>query len=402
MAANYAYKAVDADGRSVRGISEANNLLDLESKLSKIGLDLVSAKERKESRFQAGPKKITRQELITFCFQMEQLVRAGVPLLDGLIDLRDSLERSALQKIIADLVQSIEGGKRLSEAMSGHPKSFNPVMVSLIGAGEASGQLPEVFGKLTVTLKWEDELAAQTKKMIMYPAFAGTVVTGVGLFLLLYLVPQLAGFIRSMTSELPWQTELMLNLSDFLKERWYVVILTPVLLFFAFLTYARSGEKARYNIDSLKLRVWVIGNIFRKLTLARFAGFFAMMYSAGITILDCMQISEGIVGNRVISATLRRVRDQIMEGKGITESFQSTGLFPPLVLRMLKIGETTGQLDTALNNVNYFYDREVKESIEQLQSMIEPALTVILGLMLGSIMAAVLGPIYDIISKIKF
>jgi len=128
---------------------------------------------------------------------------------------------------------------------------------------------------------------------------------------------------------------------------------------------------------------------------------FAMMYAAGVTVLDGMEISERIVGNRVIAATIRRVREQIMEGKGITESFQMTGLFPPLVIRMLKIGETTGQLDVALKNVNYFYDREVKEAIEQLQAMIEPTMTVVLGLLLGSIMAAVLGPIYDVISKLK-
>lgn len=402
MAVNYIYKAVDADGRFVRGSSEANNLLDLESKLSSIGLDLINADIQKEKRFQPGGKKVSRQELITFCFQMEQLIKAGVPLLDGLIDLRDTLDQGALRRVIAELVQAIEGGKKLSESMSAHPKVFTPVIVSLVEAGEASGQLPQVFAKLTQTIKWEDELAAQTKKLLMYPAFAGTVVTAVGLFLLLYLVPQLATFIRSMTPELPWQTELMLNLSDFLKHRWYVVLMTPIVLVGLFITYARSGEKARYNIDGLKLRLWGAGNIIRKLILARFAGFFAMMYSAGITILDCMEISERIVGNRVISLTLRRVREQIMEGKGITESFQATGLFPPLVLRMLKIGETTGQLDTALNNVNYFYDREVKEAIDQLQGMIEPAMTVILGLMLGSIMAAVLGPIYDIISKVKF
>lgn len=401
--ANYSYKAVDHEGKIVRGDIEANNLLDLETRLAQISLDLVTATQKKERAFQSGSKKVTKQELITFCFQMEQLAKAGVPILDGLTDLRDSLPQSGLRRVVADVVQDIQGGKKFSEAMAVHPKVFNEVTVSLVEAGESSGKLAEVFGKLTETLKWEDELAARTKKLIMYPAFAGTVVTGVALFLLVYLVPQLAGFIKNMTQgQLPWQTELMLNLSEFIVARWYVLLATPPTLVFLIVIYARSGEKARYRLDGIKLRFWAVGPILNKIIIARFAGFFAMMYTAGVTVLDAMEISERIVGNRVIAATLHRVREQIMEGKGITESFQMTGLFPPLVIRMLKIGETTGQLDVALKNVNYFYDREVKEAIEQLQAMIEPAMTVVLGLMLGSIMAAVLGPIYDVISKMKF
>lgn len=401
--ANYSYKAVDNEGKIVRGDIEANNLLDLETRLAQISLDLLTATQKKERAFQSGSKKVTKQELITFCFQMEQLAKAGVPILDGLTDLRDSLPQSGLRRVVADVVQDIQGGKKFSEAMAVHPKVFNEVTVSLVEAGESSGKLAEVFGKLTETFKWEDELAARTKKLIMYPAFAGTVVTGVALFLLVYLVPQLAGFIKNMTQgQLPWQTQLMLNLSDFIIARWYVLLTTPPLMVFLVVMYARSGEKARYRLDGIKLRLWAIGPILNKIIIARFAGFFAMMYTAGVTVLDAMEISERIVGNRVIAATLHRVREQIMEGKGITESFQMTGLFPPLVIRMLKIGETTGQLDVALKNVNYFYDREVKEAIEQLQAMIEPAMTVVLGLMLGSIMAAVLGPIYDVISKMKF
>lgn len=399
---NFSYRAVDQEGKSVRGNIEADNLLDLETRLAQTGLDLVTSKQKKESSLQRGSKKVSKQELITFCFQMEQLAKAGVPLLDGLTDLRDSLAQGGLRRVVADLVRDIQGGKKFSESMAVHPQAFNEVTVSLVEAGESSGKLAEVFGKLTETLKWEDELSAKTKKLIMYPAFAGTVVTGVALFLLVYLVPQLAGFIKNMSQgNLPWQTALMLNLSDFIRERWYVLLITPPTLIFLVVMYARSGEKARYRLDGILLRLWGIGPILNKIIIARFAGFFAMMYAAGVTVLDCMEISERIVGNRVIAATLRRVREQIMEGKGITESFQMTGLFPPLVIRMLKIGETTGQLDTALKNVNYFYDREVKESIEQMQAMIEPAMTVILGLMLGSIMAAVLGPIYDVISKLK-
>ena len=204
-----------------------------------------------------------------------------------------------------------------------------------------------------------------------------------------------------MGGELPLHTKVLIVVSDVFVNYWYLILSAPVLLLVAVKFLLVTSEKFRFRFDGWKLNVWLVGPILRKIVLARFATFFAMMYSAGITILDSIKISESIAGNLVIADGLKRVGAQIAEGQSFTATFQNVGLFPPLVIRMLRVGETTGALDTAMHNVSYFYDREVKESIERVQAMIEPIMTVTMGLILGWVMLSVIGPIYDLISKIK-
>jgi len=190
--------------------------------------------------------------------------------------------------------------------------------------------------------------------------------------------------------------------SNFLVNYWWVVIAVPVIAFFGLRMAMRNNPAVAYAIDHYKLTLPLIGPILRKIILSRFAASFAMMYSSGITVLDAIRSCEEIVGNRPLQNALRIAGQQIADGKNMTAAFTDLGLFPPLVIRMMRIGENTGALDTALLNVSYFYNREVREAIGKLQAMIEPALTVVLGLILGWVMLSVLGPVYDAISKMKF
>jgi type IV pilus assembly protein PilC len=397
----YNYKAMQPDGRVARGRLEAINLIDLEMRLKRMDMDFINGNPiRQGSTFQSA--RITRPELITFCFHLEQLARAGVPLVESLADLRDSLENPTFREIIASMVESIEGGKTLSQALAEHPKTFDEVMVNLVRAGEETGTLPEVLNNLLESLKWQDELAAHTKKLIMYPAFLGAVIVAVVMFMMIYLVPQMAGFIRNMGQELPLQTKLLIATSDIFVHYWYLVIGLPLLAAIVLTLMVQSSPAARRRFDDAKLRLPWIGDILRKIILSRFATVFAMMYGSGITILESIRTTQDIVGNVVIKEGLDRAANLIAEGRNVTAAFQEVGLFPPLVLRMLRVGENTGALDTALNNVSYFYNRDVRESIGKVQAMIEPAMTVIIGLILGWIMLAVLGPIYDVITKMKY
>ncbi len=396
----YAYKAMNTHGRTVLGRLEAINLIDLEMRLKRMDLDFINGDTVKQGGLmnRAG---ISRPELINFCFHLEQLARAGVPLIESLTDLRDTIENPRFREIIAGMVESIEGGKTLSQALAEHPQTFDEVMVSLIRAGEETGALPQVLNNLLESLKWQDELAAHTKKLIMYPAFLGTVVVAITLFMMIYLVPKMAGFIRNMGQEMPMQTKILIATSDFFVNYWYVVLGLPLILAVVVVFLVRTSHAARYRFDDVKLRLPYIGSILRKIILSRFASVFAMMYSSGITILDSIKATEDVVGNLVIREGLEKVGGLIAEGQNVTVAFQNAGIFPPLVLRMLRVGENTGALDTALTNVSYFYNRDVRESIEKVQSMIEPVMTVTIGLILGWIMMAVLGPIYDIITKMK-
>jgi type IV pilus assembly protein PilC len=398
----YTYKAIDAHGKAVIGRVDAGNVFDLEQRLSRMGLDLVSGAPTAQKSRLIGGSKIARQDLINFCFHLQQLSSAGVPIVEGLIDLRESVENLRFREVVGGLVETIEGGKSLSQALADYPEVFSKVMVSLIRSGEQTGKLSEVLTSLAETLKWEDELHAQTKKLMLYPVFVGGTVLIVTLFLMIYLVPQMVGFIRNMGQDIPLQTRILIHVSNFFVGYWWAVIAAPFVLWFGLKAAAKANPAVAYAIDDLKLRVPALGPILRKIILSRFASSFAMMYSSGITVLDAIRSSEEIVGNRPLENALRSAGQQIAEGKGLTMAFTDVGLFPPLVIRMLRIGENTGALDKALLNVSYFYNREVRESIGKVQALIEPAMTIVLGAILGWVMLAVLGPVYDTISKMKF
>jgi type IV pilus assembly protein PilC len=397
----FTYKAVDVRGKNVMGRVEAVNLFDLEQRLARMDLDLISgAPSRQKTRLLGG--SVARPDLINFCFHLEQLASAGVPVMEGLVDLRESVENPRFREVVSGLIESIEGGRSVSQALAEFPEVFSKVFVSLVRSGEQTGRLPEVLKSLTETLKWEDELAAQTKKLIMYPAFVGGVVILVTFFLMIYLVPQMTGFIRNMGQAIPLQTRILMVVSDVFVNYWWAIVAAPFLAWFGLKLAARSYPAVEYAIDHHKITMPVVGPILRKIILSRFASSFAMMYASGITVLDAIRSCEEIVGNKALEQALRTAGQQIADGKNLTAAFQELELFPALVIRMLRIGENTGALDTALLNVSYFYNREVREAIGKLQALIEPVLTVVLGLVLGWVMLAVLGPVYDAISKMKY
>ena len=396
----YSYKAINDQGKVSKGLQDAANVVDLELRLKRIGLDLVHAREdEKKSTF--GIKKIKRTDLITLFFNMDQLLRSGVPLLECLADLRDSMDDQQFREILASMIESIGNGRKLSQAMAEHPEAFDKIFISLTNAGEQSGRLADVFKHLTESLKWQDEMASQTKTMMIYPAFVGTVVVIITFFLMIYLVPQMVGFIKGMGQEIPFQTRMLLATSSVFVNYWYIILGLPLLLVAAFKMVVGYNPGLQYHLDNLKLHIWPTGPILRKIILARFANTFAIMYGSGITILDCISNSRDLANNQVIAKSLEQVIQEIESGKNLTQSFQNTGVFPPLVIRMLKVGEATGQLDLALRNVSYFYDRDVKDSIKKVQVMIEPTMTIVLGLLLGWVMLSVLSPIYDLISKVQ-
>ncbi len=397
----FTYKAVDAHGKNVVGRVEAVNVFDLEQRLSRMGLDLiVGAPSARKARFLGG--RVPRQDLINFCFHLEQLSSAGVPVIEGLVDLRQSVDNARFREVVSGLIESIEGGRNLSGALAEYPEVFSKVFVSLVRSGEQTGKLAQVLKSLTESLKWEDELAAQTKKLMMYPAFVGSIVLLVTFFLMVYLVPQMTGFIRNMGQQIPLQTRILIVVSDFFVNFWWAVLAAPFVGWFGLKMAIKSNPRVEYSVDRYKLAAPLIGPILRKVILSRFASSFAMMYSSGITVLDAIRSCEEIVGNKVLEEALHSAGQQIADGKNMTAAFADLNLFPALVIRMLRIGENTGGLDTALLNVSYFYNREVRESIGKVQAMIEPALTLVLGAILGWVMLAVLGPVYDTITKMKF
>ncbi len=401
---SFEYKAIDRTGQPARGGLDAVNEIDLELRLRRMGLDLITCKpvDRQTSTTLAAGGAITRQDLVNFCFDMEQMVRSGIPMLDGLRDMRDTLDSPRFREVLTVMTEDMEAGNVLSQCMNTHPDVFDRVFVSLIRAGEQSGQLPEIFKNLADTIRWQDELISQTRRLLMYPALTLVVVLGVMAALLIFLVPQIAQLFKSMGMALPMQTRALLAVSGFATDYWLPILLLPAVALTVLMVIVRRSSSAAYQWDYAKLRLPVVGPIIQKIILSRFANIFGLMYRSGITVLDAIRICEEVVGNRVVADGLNRAGQQIAAGDGMTETFRNLGLFPPLVIRMLRVGESTGALDVALANVTYFYNRDVKDSVDKGMKMLGPAMTLILGGMIAFVIWAVLGPVYDILGKLKF
>ena len=399
--ATFNYKAIDQTGRHAQGQMDALNEVDLEIRLERMGLDLITFKSTEKSKQLFSQNKVSNRDLVMFCFQLEQLTRAGVPMLEGLNDLRESTASPYFQKVLGAVAGEVEGGKMLSQALAEHPEVFDEVFVSLVAAGEQTGQLPTVFDNLSNTLKWQEELISQTKRLLMYPLIVLVVVSAAVGVLMVFLVPEMVKFITSLGQELPWNTKLLIFLSNAFVHYWWLFISIPIVLILGLMAYIKQNAPAQYQFDYFKLKLPITGEILQKIIMARFARYFALMYQTGIPVLSAIKTCENIVGNSVIADALSRVHTQINAGDTMSDSFHNTGLFPSLVVRMIKVGETTGSLDKSLLNVSYFYDRDVSDLMQKMLKLIEPALTIILGLVLLFIMASVLLPIYDSFGKMK-
>lgn len=392
----FRYKAMNTGGSLVRGRIDATNVADLEARLQRLGLDLIDARQLLSRRRQGIP----RRALINFCFHLEHLLSAGVSIVDALKDLRDSIAHAQFRAVLATMVENVEGGQRFSEAMASHPRVFDAVVVNLVRAGEDSGKLPEILAGLVTSLKWQDELASHARRLATYPAILGVVTLGLLAFMMAYLVPKLTVFLKSMGRELPWHTELLISASRFVVENWYLLVGAPVAAGIVLGIALRRSFRARYLWDRLKLQVPLFGNILRRIVLARFANVLALLYGAGISVLDAIQATERVAGNEAVARGLRRAGRLISAGESIASAFEHVGLFPPLVIRMLRVGEHTGALDRLLMNVAYFFNRDAREAVERIQAMVEPAIVILIGAAIGWIMLSVLGPIYDLIARL--
>jgi len=395
----YRYRAVDAGGHVAKGETDALNEFDLEAQLSKNGLNLIRAKPVKDRAHTVH--KLARRDLIQFLFQLEMLLRAGVPIQAILSDLRETSETPKIKILCANLYEKIDSGSTISESFAANPGIFPELVVNLVRAGEATGQLPYVLQEIVASLKWQDELASKTQQLLLYPAFVTLVVGSVVVFLMTYLVPQIIGFVANMGGEIPLQTKLLIWVSDAFVKYWWIIVPAPFALLLSALLLAKANFRFRRMMHAAQLRLPYVGTIIKKIILARISDTLGLTYRTGIPVLDGLVYCHNISGNIIVQEALERARTDIANGAPISRGFSAQRLFPQLVIRMIKVGEETGDLAGSLRNISYFYNRDINDSINRVQALIEPTLTIVLGLILGWIMMAVLGPIYDTIAKLK-
>ncbi len=398
----FQYKAIDASGKFISGSLDAGNSNDLELRLEKMDMDLVTFKQKDPGSDLFGRNKIGRRDLINFSFYLEQLTRAGVPILEGLTDLRDGEENPTFRDVITGLIEAIEGGNSFSQALALYPKIFDDVFISLIRVGERSGRMAHVLVDITETLKWQDELMSKARKIMTYPAVIGTLVLSVVLFLMIFVVPDIMDAIVGLGGEIPLETRALMATSHFLVNYWYVVIAAPFVIFFSLKYYYNSSSKARFRLDGIMLKLPIIGHVNEKIKISRFTRYFSLMFASGITVLDAINLSKGVLSNSVLENGVDRAWQQISEGSSISEAFKNIGIFPPLVVRMLRVGESSGQMDKSLNNVSYFFDRDINDSIEKMEPVLQTSLMATIGIIVLWLALSVLGPIYDTIATIDF
>lgn len=392
----YAYRALNEAGKQVRGKLTANNETDLYQQLEQIGLMLIDSKAVKASALgNAMAKGIDAREKIQFFVHLEQLQAAGVPLIDSLTDVRDSTDTPRLRDLVATLLNDVQGGTPLSEAFSKHPKIFGDLYAALIAAGEESGNLTSAFQHLTRHVRWEDAIRKRIVKAVRYPAVVLVLITGMLMFMMGVVVPGIVEFLRSNQTELPVITVALIGTSDFIRAYWWIILLTPIVIVGSIIALANSTDAMRYAIACLMLRVPVFGPLISKLAISRFAHFFAVMFQSGVPILQCLETAQRVVTNRCLEEAMKTVRQQVQNGEPLSLAMRNSGQFPSLVCRMVKIGEDSGNLGGVMDNVTGFYDKDVDEAIDAMIGMIEPAITVVSGVVMGWIVAGVMGPIYD-------
>ncbi len=398
----FSYRAVNDKGRPVRGVLMAGNEADLFNRLNESGMSLVDCKEisEKGSKWaQITAKKVALRDLVQLFLHLEQLQKAGVPLLDSLSDVRDTTESTRLRDVMTDVYNEVSEGSSFSNALSKHPNIFEPIFVSLINAGEETGNLTNSFEQLIKHLKWSDAMNTKVKKATRYPKILIVVVVGVIYVMMAYVVPEVTAFLKEIGQELPGMTRALMATSDFMVNYALYIIIVMVAIY-VFINVMRGlSEGFRYRTDYIALHAPVAGSVIRKISLSRFCSTFAVLFSSGLEILKCLEAAQRTATNTVIQGALEAVRKQVQEGSPLSAAINSSGEFPSLVVRMIKIGEESGNLTHVLEQVSEFYDKDVNEAVDAMIAMIEPALTVILGGMMLWIAAAVFGPIYDSFGK---
>lgn len=398
----FQYKAIDASGKFITGSLDAGNTNDLELRLEKMDLDLVTFKQKEPGSDLFGRNKIGRRDLINFSFYLEQLTRAGVPILEGLADLRDGEDNPTFRGVITGLIEAIEGGNSFSQALALYPKIFDDVFISLIRVGERSGRMSHVLVDITETLKWQDELLGKARKIMTYPAVIGTLVLSVVMFMMIFVVPDIMDAIVGLGGAIPLETRILMATSHFLVDFWYLVLAAPFAIYYILKYFYRTSSSARFKLDGILLKLPIIGTVNEKIKISRFTRYFSLMFASGITVLDAINLSKGVLSNTVLEDGIERAWQQISEGSSISEAFKNIGIFPPLVVRMLRVGESSGQMDKSLNNVSYFFDRDINDSIEKMEPVLQTSLMATIGLIVMWLALSVLGPIYDTIATIDF
>lgn len=337
---------------------------------------------------------VKAKELVLFSRQLSTLVSAGVPLVQGLSILEEQVESKLFKGIVHTIKEDIEAGQSITDALRKHPNAFEELYVSMIRAGEVGGILDVILERLSSYLEAAENLKSKVKGALMYPLVVTIIAGGVTLFLLMGVIPTFSKIFAGFGAELPFITQILIDLSEILRKFWYVVLASPVVAVVALRQYRKTDIGLR-NTDALSLKMPVFGILLKKVAVAKFTRTLGTLIKSGVPILQALETVAKTSGNRVIEIAIMTTRDSVKEGERIAGQLKKANIFPPMVVQMVAIGEETGNLDSMLAKIADFYDQEVDNAVKALTSMIEPIIIVVMGVVIGFIVIAMFLPMFE-------
>lgn len=391
----YQYSAKDKNGHTVMAILEAASESEVATVLHNKDLVIVSIKQIKKRVFKRKNGKIKTDDLVIFSRQLATMIDSGIPLVQSLGILGEQIENKNLKNVVIIVRQDIEAGVSFYNALAKHPNVFSEFFINMARAGEASGMLDDVLDRLATYLEKQAALNRKIRSSLVYPALVVMLAILITAVLLLKVVPTFKGIFEMLGGELPLPTRILIGVSDLLKRNFlFKVILLAISAFF-FKRYI-STKKGRYNFDAQKLKIPVLGSLFRKIALAKFARTFSTLVRSGVAILNALEIVAKTSGNKIVEETVENCRTAVRNGEPISRPLSKSMIFPPMVCRMIGVGEQTGQLEKMLSKVADFYEDQVDAAVAALTSMIEPLVITFLGIVIGGIVIALFLPIFKI------
>ena len=401
----FQYKARDRQGRLVQAIVEAEDMRTAVRNLREKGLYIAEIKEpgkglQADLKIPVLDPAPGLKDLAIFSRQLATMLNAGLPIVQALAILEKQTEKKKFQTMLKEIRNEVESGSTFSEALQKH-KLFNRLYLNLVRAGETSGTLDGILDRLATFLEEQLALQGKVKSALTYPAIVFVFAIGVTYFLLTGIVPQFGGILTSLGGELPILTRFLMAVSDFLRTGTLFIVVIVVGLFFGYRAYYRT-ERGRRVLDGFWLKTPIMGNLIQKSSLARFSRTFGLLISSGVNIVESLDITKGTASNAIVEDILDQTKIAIQAGEPVSNTLQAhTAVFPPMVGSMIAIGEETGALDTMLQKIADFYEREVDEAVSALTAAIEPLMIIFLGLVVGVIVAGMFLPLFSIIGRLS-
>ena len=409
MATIFKYSAKDTSGEMVKGTMKAASQTDVVSKLRKQQLTPIDVKQAGglfgiagAAKGKRAAKKSSRRkgEVEEFTRQLSTMLGAGIPMLEALEILADQAESPGFQFCLDSVVNEIRGGADLSKALSYHPKVFSDIYVSMIKAGEVSGQIDVILTRLAEYLEAAAHLRSEIKSAMTYPVVSLFLVVSIASFLMIGVVPSFKEVFDSLEVTLPELTVVTMDIAFFMRDNWYLIFGGMFASFVLLKAWVKT-DTGRLAKDHLILRVPVFGPLFKKVALARFARTFSTLVKSGVPILGAMEIVSQTAGNKVISNIVDDARESVKQGESLMDPFSESKVFPPMVTKMIGIGERSGALDQLLEKIAEFYDQQVETEVKGLTSLIEPIMIAVMGFIVGGIVLAVFLPIFKLQEKLS-